>query len=80
MATITETIEQERKMQILSSDVKRFKEHYGMDLGINLVFFYTNVVTTRNDRAIRMMYPERTYYNYRNILIRDGFLSLDDFR
>lgn len=80
MAVTTEVIGRERKLYIIDSDMERFTKRYGMDLGMNLVFFYTNVVTTRDDREIRMMYPERTYYTYRRILIRDGFLTLDDFR
>jgi len=54
--------------------LKNFQSRYGLSTGISLsVFFET--WKQRGEVPARLLVPERTFYFYRNLLLREGFLS-----
>lgn len=65
-------------MIIEESLFEEFRRRYG-NVGANLVIFYT-MVKSYGDMVVRMYFPVRSYYRYREALIRDGYLTWDDFR
>lgn len=72
--------EVERKPMVIDETLyAELRGRYGSVAG-ELIIFYTHVKQYQDDRIVRALYPQRTYYNYRHILVRDGYLSLDEFR
>ena len=73
-------VAEERQPTMIIDDTlyREFRQRYRA--AAELTIFYTQVKQYRDDRIIRALYPETTYYRYRHTLIRDGYLSLDDFR
>lgn len=58
---------------------REFRTRYGARAG-ELIIFYTNVRDLADDRVIRALYSQRSYYRYRHTLVRDGYLNIDEFR
>ncbi len=80
MISGTSAAEIERKPMIIDETLfHEFRERYG-SVWAQLVIFHTQVKLHGNSPVLRALYPERTYYHYRNILVRDGYLTMDDFR
>ena len=70
----------ERSPMIIDDTLYReFRGRYGWAAG-EMVIFYTQVKNYADDRILRALYAETTYYRYRHKLVRDGYLSLDDFK
>jgi hypothetical protein len=66
------------KMLIDDTLYQEFRQRYGT-IAADLIIFYTQL-GLYGDKFLRMWYPERTYYRYRHTLVRDGYLSIDQFR
>lgn len=59
--------------------LQSFQGKYGRSMGLRLLVFYLDW-KSEGELAARAGVTERTYYNYRRILYRDGFLTDDDIK
>jgi hypothetical protein len=74
------TIEQTEGGNMLIDETlyHEFRMRYGT-VAAELIIFYTQK-KLYDDSFLRSWYPRATYYRYRHILVRDGYLSLDEFK
>lgn len=79
MATIQQSVSGERDMLIVENTYREFVRRYGATAAADLVIFYTQVKQGPIE-IVKFLYPTTTFYRYRNILIRDGYLTFQDFK
>lgn len=66
-------------MVIDDSLLEIFQAKYGTLMGLKLVFFYLNW-SRGGEIVAKASVRERTFYHYRQILYRDGFLTDEDIK
>jgi hypothetical protein len=66
--------EKEEKQVVIDDNIyKEFYNRYGVATANSLIVFYEQC-RQFGDEFLRQWYDSRTYYRYRNILVRDGYL------
>ena len=69
---------EEGQVRIDDNLYQEFCQRYGVASANNLIMFYEQC-RQYGDVYLRELYEVRTYYRYRNVLVRDGYLRFGRF-
>ena len=64
-----------KKVYIEVALYKEFCQKYGVAKANTLIIFHEQC-REHGDAWLRLWYPQRTYYYYRKVLVRDGYFAL----
>lgn len=67
-----------KQVEINDAIYKEFCQRYGVASANTLILFYEQC-RQYGDEWLRQWYDLRTYYRYRNVLVKDGYLYIGNF-